>query len=88
LNQLKISLAYGRYYLKDAQDFKNNRYGIPSYSQLNLALEGGFDKFIKGLKWNALMVYKAPIYGENYLPKFMMNRINLVHFEGVLNYQF
>ena len=86
--QFKMNLGYGRYYLKDVTDYIHNRYGMPSYSQINLAFEGGLDKFVKGLKWNTLIVYKAPIHDREYLPKFVMNRINMLDFEGILNYQF
>lgn len=47
---LKAEASYGRYYLPDVKDFRLNKYGMPSYSQLNAWLSYPFRSWAKGLR--------------------------------------
>jgi hypothetical protein len=86
--QYKLNLGYGRYYLPDVSDFQHNKYGLPSYSQINFSIDGKLNKLLDGLEWNLLLVTKSQIDDKSYSPKFIMNRVNLFHFEAVINYHF
>lgn len=86
--QYKLNLGYGRYYLPDVSDFQHNKYGLPSYSQINFSIDGKLNKLLDGLEWNLLLVTKSQIDDKSYSPKFIMNRVNLFHFEAVINFHF
>jgi hypothetical protein len=85
---LKIDLGYGQYLLPDVTNTALNKYGMPSYQQLNFDVRYAFRKYLKGLEAQLLFVYKGKLgetYGNN---KFILNKVNMCLFNGVLNYNF
>jgi hypothetical protein len=63
--RLNLSAAYGRYWLPDVRNFARNKYGMPSYDQLNLLAGYQFKGWAQGLQVRLLYVYKGK-QGETY----------------------
>ncbi|OGX88731.1 hypothetical protein BEN48_08635 [Hymenobacter glacialis] len=85
---LKAEVGYGQYYLPDVKDFRLNKYGMPSYSQLNSSLSYPFRGWAKGLRGQVLYLYKASLgdtYGE---ARFVANKVDMHHLNLIVNYDF
>lgn len=85
---LKTSIAAGYYKLPDVKDFSMNKYGLPSYTQINTDIRYAFPGFFKGLDVQLLVVAKLNS-GETYdNPRFVFNKVNMVNYNLVMNYHF
>ncbi|MFN0081879.1 MAG: OprD family outer membrane porin [Ferruginibacter sp.] len=86
--RVKTSLAAGYYKLPDVKDYRLNKYGVPSYTQVNTDVRYAFNKVLKGLEAQLLVVGKLNS-GETYNNKrFEINKVNMVLYNFVLNYHF
>jgi hypothetical protein len=86
--RVKISLAAGYFSLPDVKNFELNKYGLPSYTQINADVRYSFNKFLKGLEMQFLLVAKVR-NGETYNNKrFEFNKVNMLLSNFVLNYHF
>lgn len=83
-NKLTPSLAFGYYHLPDVKNYRLNKYGMPSYTQLNLELKYKFNKmdvvFLSATKWN-----KGRVYNND---RFVINKVNMTNYNFVVNYNF
>jgi hypothetical protein len=85
---LKTSISYGVFKLPDVKNAELNKYGLPSYHQLNMELTYEFDNFLEGLEIQALYVHKAN-QGETYgNEKYIINKVNMSNYNLVLNLHF
>jgi len=85
---LKAGLSYGYFQLPDVKNYAMNKYGLPSYTQLNLELTYEFTNFLEGLEIQALYVHKAN-QGETYQnEKFIINKVNMSNYNLILNFHF
>ncbi|MDZ7897458.1 MAG: OprD family outer membrane porin [Arcicella sp.] len=85
---IKIELSTGYYHLPDVKNFALNKYGMPSYSQINLGVTYQFDKYFKGLNAQLLVVRKDDI-GETYQnDRYVFNKVNMTHFNFIINYHY
>jgi hypothetical protein len=85
---LKTSLSYGVFKLPDVKDAALNKYGLPSYDQLNLEMIYEFENFLEGLEIQALYVHKSN-QGETYAnEKYIINKVNMSNYNVVLNFHF
>jgi hypothetical protein len=86
--KLKLSLAAGYYKMPDVKDYRLNKYGLPSYTQINADIRYTFPKKISGLDAQLLITGKIN-NGETYNnAKFVFNKTNMVLYNFVLNYHF
>ncbi len=91
LDGLTMLAGYGRYYKQDAKNWRLNKYGIPSYAQMDIDIFYKFKGPLKGLVLEYLFARKYAI-GETYETAtntnfvFTKNGINIHNF--VLNYNF
>lgn len=86
--RVKTSLAAGYYKLPDVKDYRLNKYGVPSYTQVNADVRYAFNKVLKGLEAQLLVVGKVR-NGETYNnKKYEINKVNMVLYNFVLNYHF
>lgn len=86
--RVKTSFAAGYYHLPDVKNYRLNKYGVPSYIQMNADFRYAFDKMLKGLEAQLLIVgklNKAEIYGNK---KYEFNKVNMANINFVLNYHF
>ena len=87
-SRLKPSLTYGHYYLPDVKDPSRNKYGLPSYAQINAEVKYSFDKKLKGLQLQLLVVHKIGM-GETYNDdRYVFNKVNMTNYNFVLDYIF
>lgn len=85
---LKTSLGLGFVQLPDVLNFELNKYGLPSYYQINLDIRYQFKKQFKGLESQLLLVSKLNA-GEMYdNPRYQFNKVNMLLINLVLNYHF
>jgi hypothetical protein len=85
---IKLEVSGGYFKLPDVKNFALNKYGMPSYSQVNLGLTYQFDHYLKGLNASLLVVRKDE-FGETYAnDRFIFNKVNLTHFNLILNYHY
>lgn len=85
---LKVSFAAGYYKLPDVTDYRLNKYGVPSYIQVNADARYAFKGLLKGLDAQLLVTGKLR-NGETYNnPKFEFNKVSMILYNFVLNYHF
>ena len=85
---LQTGLAYGHFYLPDVHQTSLNKYAFPSFNQLNIDARYAFLGPLKGLRMQFLYVYKgrlADTYGSD---KLVINRVDMSHYNLILNYIF
>lgn len=86
--RVKTQLGLGYYDLPDVNNFTLNKYGMPSYAQLNVDLRYAFNGLLKGLESQFLYVYKRKA-GDTYnSDKFIINKVNMSVWHLVVNYYF
>ncbi|HTM98208.1 MAG TPA: hypothetical protein VL088_05680, partial [Pedobacter sp.] len=83
-DKLIANIAAGYYHLPDAKNYRLNKYGMPSYTQVNV-----------DLKYNLKPVDLAFLYamklneGETYNnQKFVINKVNMTNYNFIINYHF
>ncbi|MBK7762229.1 MAG: outer membrane porin, OprD family [Bacteroidetes bacterium] len=84
----KTSFAAGYYKLPDIKNFALNKYGMPSYAQINADIRYTFHGILKGLETQFLLVSKlnkGELYNEK---RYEINKVNMVLYNLVLNYYF
>ncbi len=85
---LKTSLSYGLFQLPDVKNTALNKYGLPSYQQLNVELTYEFEHFLEGLELQVLYVHKSN-QGKTYEnEKYIINKVNMSNYNIVLNFHF
>lgn len=85
---IKLEMSGGYFQLPDVKKFALNKYGMPSYLQINLGLTYQFDHYLKGLNALLLLVRKDEI-GETYQnDRFVFNKVNMTHLNLIINYHY
>lgn len=85
--KLKTSLGYGYYQLPDVKDYRLNKYGMPSYHQVNYDVSYSFEKFLKGLELRFLAACKLK-QGQTYDNlKYEYNKVNMINFNLVIDFK-
>jgi len=86
--RLLSELSIGRYTLPDVKEYRLNKYGFPSYSQVNLDLRYNFGGYLQGLQMHLLYLYKKRI-GNHYNDwKYSINKVNMHQVNLIINYRF
>ena len=83
-----ISAAFGHYNLPDVTNFALNKYGLPSYNQLNLDARYKFGRILSGLETQLLFVYKDKTGNSFNNDKYVINKVDMNLWNLVFNYQF
>lgn len=86
--QLVLSGGAGTYRLPAPDDFARNKYGLPSYYQVNLDAYYTFGGWFQGLTGQLLFVYKGALDNHAYPESFVINRVNMSLFNLAMNYHF
>ncbi|MCU0359237.1 MAG: OprD family porin [Bacteroidia bacterium] len=80
-------LGYGYYHLPDVKNYRLNKYGIPSYHQINLDAAYRFSHFFKGMTLRLLLVYKIK-QGESYNDlRYIYNKVNMLNFNLIVDFK-
>lgn len=85
--KFKTGLGYGYFQLPDVLDYRLNKYGIPSYHQLNIEASYTFRKFLEGLELKMLIASKLS-QGETYNNlKYVYNKVNMLNFNFIIDFK-
>ena len=85
--RLQSSLAYGYYVLPDVRDARYNKYGLPSYHQINLEVNHAFKGFLKGTELRFLAAYKinaGQTYGDL---KYQFNKVDMLNLNVIVDFK-
>ncbi len=86
--RVNTSVALGYFKLPSVYHYAANKYGMPSYNQLNVDIRHKFKGLFTGLEAQLLYVYKGKATDEAIENKFIINRVNMSLWNLVLNYNF
>lgn len=86
--RIKTTLGVGYYQLPDVKNYRLNKYGLPSYTQVNLDVRYKFAKTFEGLEAQILIVEKLKNGATYNDKKFEFNKVNMMLYNFVLNYHF
>ncbi len=84
----KVQLGIGYYDLPAVDNYRLNKYGMPSYTQINIDFRHEFTGFFKGLDAQFLMVHKINNSHTIINNKYIINKVNMTNFNVVMNYHF
>jgi hypothetical protein len=87
-SSLKSSVAYGYFDLPNINDPAANKYGMPSYHQMNIDLRYDFKGFLNGMGAQLLYVHKFKSGQEPLSPSNRINKVDMGLWNLVLNYNF
>lgn len=83
------SIGAGYYNLPDILTQKElNKYAVPSYFQVNFDLKYKHKKWLNGLESHLLVVSKIAEGNTYDNPNFIFQKVNMLHFNLMLNYYF
>ncbi|MCU0379626.1 MAG: OprD family outer membrane porin [Chitinophagaceae bacterium] len=86
--RIRAELGYGYYDLADIRNVRLNKYQFPSYHQFLADVRYRFGGFLEGMNVQALYTFKRNA-GETYEdPRYVINKVNMHHFNLVVNYLF
>jgi hypothetical protein len=85
---IKTNTSVGYVELPEVGDFAKNKYGMPSYTQLNVDIRYEFTGFLTGLGTQLLYVYKKKAGNSTINEKYIINKVNMGLWNLVLNYNF
>jgi len=86
--RLKFNLAAGYFKMPDVTQPNLNKYGLPSYIQMNADIRYSFAGIFQGLDAQLLIVNKinqGQLYNQT---KYEINKVNMVLYNFVMNYYF
>ncbi len=86
--RITASVGFGHYKLPEVTDFVLNKYGLPSYNQLNVDLRYKFSGLLKGFEMQLLYVYKSKTGNSYNNDKYVINKVDMNLWNLVFNYQF
>jgi hypothetical protein len=86
--RIRAQVAAGHFALPDVTNHILNKYGMPSYNQLNLDLRYGFPHPFEGWTAQLLYVYKRKLGNTYNDEKYVINKVNMSLYNLVLNFNF
>lgn len=86
--RLKMQAGIGYFDLPEATNATLNKYGLPSYAQLNIDIRHEFEDLLKGLEAQMLFVYKGRSGNSFGNDKYVFNKVDMSSWSLVMNYHF
>ncbi|MCU0402481.1 MAG: hypothetical protein MUE75_16000 [Algoriphagus sp.] len=83
---VQVYLHGGVHWLSDLASAEANKYNFPSYRQVNIGLKLQ-PKGVKNLDFHLILVSKEPLYSQKLMPNQLYNKVELLHFNGILNWK-
>ena len=85
--KFKTGIGYGYFNLPDVKNYRLNKYGLPSYHQINYEASYVFNKFLRGLEMKILVAYKIK-EGESYNNlKYVYNKVNMINLNFIIDFK-
>jgi hypothetical protein len=88
VHRITASISGGHIRTPAPDAFRLNKYGMPSYDQLNLEIRYPFKGKLTGLETQVLYVRKGLSGKQVPAEKYVINRVEMSNFNLLLNYQF
>ncbi|WP_338875371.1 OprD family outer membrane porin [Spirosoma sp. SC4-14] len=85
--RIKAEASFGYYQLPDVKNVVLNKYGMPSYTQANLALTYRLSNFLNGLDVQVLWVLKTNAGNTYDNNRYVYNRVGMNQLNVILNYR-
>lgn len=86
--RLKTNLGVGYYDLPSVKNYKLNKYGLPSYAQINFDIRYEFRDLLKGLEAQLLWVHKINVAKEPLENVNIIHKVDMTQINAVLNFRF
>jgi hypothetical protein len=80
--------SVGYFDLPDASQPALNKYGFPSYFQFNSDFRYTFSGIMRGWQAQVIYFYKLASGNAQLDPKYTINKVNMSHFNIILNFHF
>lgn len=84
----QLQTGFGYYQLPDVLNTQLNKYGMSSYTQLNIDLQYQFKGLFSGAQAQLLYVYKGQEGNSYNNDKYVIHKVNASLFNLILNYRF
>ena len=84
--QLSLYTHLGFHWLADLSNPLANKYNFPSYRQLNVGLKYQPNK-AKNFDFHLIWMNKEPINAPNLSPNQIYNKVEMIHFNGIVNWR-
>ncbi|XZF14805.1 OprD family outer membrane porin [Chitinophagaceae bacterium MMS25-I14] len=85
---LRTMLGIGHYEMPDVTNYALNKYGFPSYNQLDADVRYEFNGWLKGLSAQFLFMYKQKTGDSHNNDKYVINKVDMASYNFVVNYRF
>lgn len=85
---LNLNLGMSSVSTKSDENYKLNKYGMPSYYHFSAGADYHFKKHLKGMSIKALAVSKIAMQPNNLPDIYRINRVDMAHFNLVVDYGF
>ncbi len=85
---LTVQVGAGYFNLPDVTNYALNKYALPSYVQYNLDLRYVFAKHLKGWEAQLIYFYKDATGNTYNNPKYYINKVDMGHFNFIVNFHF
>ena len=86
--RMKLTAGFALANLPDVKDVARNKYGLPSYQQLNVDVRHAFVGTLKGWEAQLLWVYKGNRGNTHGVGRYEINRVNMQLWNLVFNFHF
>jgi len=86
--RLKANLAGGYVKLPDVRNTNLNKYGLPSYAQINADMRYSLGGVLTGVDFQLLIVHKKGVGNVYNNPRFVFNKVDMWLYNLILNYHF
>lgn len=86
--KLRIEAVYGHFYLPDVKNYALNKYAFPAFRQFNFDVRYTFGGMFEGLRAQLLYVWKGrmgEVYDSN---RYIINKVDMSHFNLIFNYTY
>ena len=87
-SNFKYSLGAGYFDLPDVKNVRLNKYGMPSYYQINADVRYHFKGELEGFDLQVLWVHKINAYNGFLENRFLINKVNMNNLNVILNFHF
>jgi hypothetical protein len=85
---LTVQVGAGYFNLPDVTNYALNKYALPSYMQYNLDVRYVFAKHLKGWEAQLIYFYKDATGNTYNNPKYYINKVDMGHFNFIVNFHF
>lgn len=87
-SNFKYSLGAGYFDLPDVKNVRLNKYGMPSFYQINADVRYQFKGELEGFDLQVLWVHKINAYSGFLENRFIINKVNMNNLNVILNFHF